>query len=441
MRVSSVLALALLTALLGFLVCRPFPHLRTPTLFGIVTDDRGNALPEAHIRIKAQTPSFLTDKQGRFRLPGRPGTRLTAAHPGFRIGGILATGKLAHLVLQPIPEDTETYQWVSPDADPATDHACANCHVALHREWSDSAHARSATGRRFRNLYEGTDWKGNAHVGWSLTRDKPDGIAVCTACHAPTASGKARFDLTRINGVAARGVHCDYCHKIADVEDGRGGLNFGRFTHRLVRPAQGQLFFGPLDDVDRGEDVYSPLYRDSRYCASCHEGVVFGVHVYSTYSEWLSSPAGRSGRQCQDCHMAPTGTMTNLAPGHGGVERSPATLGNHRFFQPSQEAMLARCLKLDFATRRLSGSVRVDVSLRAEDVGHRVPTGFVDRQLLLVVEASDAAGRPVEVRTGPRLPSSVGPALMRRAGRLHARQLRDETGHAGAVLEGRQGRR
>ena len=31
--------------------------------------------------------------------------------------------------------------------------------------------------------------------------------------------------------------------------------------------------------VDRGEDVYSPLYSQSRYCAACHEGTVFGVHV------------------------------------------------------------------------------------------------------------------------------------------------------------------
>ena len=43
--------------------------------------------------------------------------------------------------------------------------------------------------------------------------------------------------------------------------------------------------------------------------ASGHEGVVFGVHVYSTYSEWLDSPARKQGRHCQDCHMKPTGTM------------------------------------------------------------------------------------------------------------------------------------
>src|SRR5206468_1854550 len=82
-------------------------------------------------------------------------------------------------------------------------------------------------------------------------------------------------------------------------------------------PERGQLFFGPLDDVDRGEDVASAFQRDSRFCAACHEGTVFGVPVYTTYSEWTESPAGRRGQSCQGCHLAPTGTLTNLAPGLG----------------------------------------------------------------------------------------------------------------------------
>src|SRR5262249_31537693 len=138
-------------------------------------------------------------------------------------------------------------------------------------------------------------------------------------------------DLRRAEGVALQGVHCDYCHKIAEVDNPQPGLTHGRFGLKLRRPAEGQLFFGPLDDVDRGDDAYSPLYRESRYCASCHEGTVFGVPVYTTYSEWLASPAAREGKQCQDCHMAPTGLLTNLAPGKGGIPRDPKTLANHRF--------------------------------------------------------------------------------------------------------------
>src|SRR5262249_55033579 len=157
------------------------------------------------------------------------------------------------------------------------------------REWSAGGHARSATGHHFRSLYDGTSWEGKANVGWGLLTQHPDGAGVCSSCHAPALrdDDPALLDLRRVSGVAARGVHCDFCHKVAGFGGDMSGLSHGRFNLRLLRPSQEQLFFGPLDDVDRGEDAYSPLYRDSRYCAACHEGVVFGVHVYSTFSEWL----------------------------------------------------------------------------------------------------------------------------------------------------------
>ena len=236
--------------------------------------------------------------------------------------------------------DDPAYAWIDPGPDGPEDQSCARCHAEIYKEWSAGAHSRSATGRHFRNLYEGTDWAGKPGVGWSLLDEHPTGAGVCTSCHAPAVSDDdpAQFDLREVRGVAAQGVHCDYCHKIAGLGDGKIGLTHGRFNLRLLRPSKGQVFLGPLDDATRGDDAYSPFYRDSRYCASCHEGVVFGVHVYSTYSEWRDSPAYKQGRQCQDCHMAPTGRMTNIAPGNGGVERDPATLANHVFFDGGQEA-------------------------------------------------------------------------------------------------------
>ena len=111
-------------------------------------------------------------------------------------------------------------------------------------------------------------------------------------------------------------------------------------------------FYGPLEDAVRPGESFGqlPLYRESRYCASCHEGIVFGVHVYGTYSEWLESPARAQGVQCQGCHMAPTGRMTNIAPGHGGIARDPATLASHGF--PGNQAdMLRRCLAADVKVR------------------------------------------------------------------------------------------
>ncbi len=46
--------------------------------------------------------------------------------------------------------------------------------------------------------------------------------------------------------------------------------------------------------------------------------------------------------------------------------------------------------------------------MRADHVGHRVPTGFIDRHLLLVVQAFDRDGKPIAQVSGPRLPAAAG---------------------------------
>jgi hypothetical protein len=389
-------------------------------------------LAGARVRLQATDTVATTDVRGRFRLPhADPAHRVTAWKDGFLIAGMRPDAFPLALRLSPLPEeDHPEYRWIDPAPDPAQVHNCGNCHAEIYREWSVSGHARSVTGPYFRNLYEGTDAHGRPGVSWGLLEQYPGGAGVCSSCHAPAIADDdpAYLDLRRVEGAALKGVHCDYCHKVAGPGGGTIGLTHGRFGLRLLRPASGQLFFGPLDDVDRGEDVYSPFYRDSRYCASCHEGIVFGVHVYSTYSEWLDSPARRQGKQCQDCHMAPTERMTNIAPGHGGLQRDPHTLANHRFFDGGRAAMLRRCLTADAILEPAVGETKVRVRLTAEGVGHRVPTGFVDRQLLLVVEGEDGAGRRLEPRSGPTLPAAAGPPLAGRAGRLYAKRLRDFDG-------------
>jgi hypothetical protein len=390
-----------------------------PAVLGVVLGPDG-PIADAIVRYRGSATETRSDRNGHFALPPLADRhRITASRYDFLIGG--TSGRSVRL--KPVPaEDDEAYSWVDPTPDPADVRRCGNCHPAIHREWAAGGHARSATGRQFLDLYAG------AGPSWSLLHEHPDGSGVCASCHAPSlpADDPALYDLRKIGGVAARGTHCDFCHKVAGPGEGEVGFSHGQFGLRLSRPSEGQRFFGPLDDVDRGEDVHSPFMRESRYCASCHEGVVFGVHVYSTYSEWQASPAARAGRSCQSCHMRPTGRMTNIAPGKGGIERDPATLGNHRFWDGSQAAMLRRCLDL-----RVEVGPETTIRLTAKGVGHRVPTGFIDRQLILSVEAQDAEGRPVAL-AGPTLPAVVGSALAGKVGRLYARRLSDEEGRTPA---------
>jgi hypothetical protein len=433
------LLLALL-ATLAFGFARPAPSKRLSegpeaAVRGVVTDADG-PLAGVRVRWKGTSVAAVTDRNGVYRLPLGHG-HVTAWKNGYYITGQTAANGRLDLRLTPLPsEDHEDYEWVDPAPKPGTAGNCGNCHDEIYREWAASGHSRSANGRRFRNLYEGTDWNGANGVGWGLLNEHPDGAGVCASCHAPAtpALGPGQLDLRELCGVALQGVHCDYCHKVAGLGDGTMGLTHGRFNLRLLRPQPdaGQLFFGPLDDVDRGEDAYQPLYHDSRYCASCHEGIVFGVHVYSTYSEWQQSPAAREGKQCQDCHMNPTGQMTNFAPGHGGIERDPKTLANHRFFDGSQADMLRRCVRVSAQARREGGQVRAEVRSAVEGVGHRVPTGFIDRHLLLIVEGLGAGGEVVAADAGPRLPAVAGRELAGQPGRLFAKLLKDLDGHSPA---------
>src|SRR5262249_30347092 len=146
------------------------------------------------------------------------------------------------------------------------------------------------------------------------------------------------------------------------------------------------------------------------------------------YSEWRNSPARREGKQCQTCHMAPTGTLVNFAPGRGGLPRDPWTLGNHRFFADSQAAMLRDCLKASVTLSHNRDGLRAEVEVCADQVGHRVPTGFADRNLVLVVEALGSDGKAVPARTGPSLPRVAGKGFAGQPGRLFAKLLMDFDG-------------
>ena len=398
-----------------------------------MTDSEG-PIEDAVVRVKATSIQTTTDKDGRFSLPlndigSDESLTITASKNGYFIAGSSVESNDTLIQLHPIPtNDNEQYAWVDPTPSSVESDNCGNCHQEIFDEWNSGAHASSATGRRFLSLYGGTDWTGKQKVGWSLLKDHPEGIGVCSSCHAPASSidELAIGDIRDISGVAKHGVHCDFCHKVKDVRLDNLGITHGRFGMNLLRPEHDQLFFGPLDDVDRGEDAHSALMSKSEFCATCHEGIVFGVPVYTTYSEWLESPARKEGKQCQTCHMKPTGTMTNFAPNAGGVERDPLTLASHQMFPGGKASMLKKCLSIALEHQSNSTGRNITIGITADNVGHRVPTGFIDRHLILVVQAFSATNEPVEV-SGPRLSDLAG-SLSGEAGKLFGQVLVGEDG-------------
>ena len=145
-------------------------------LAGRVVDDDG-PVSGATVRLQATAHATTTDADGRFRLPADvAAVHVTAWKEGYFIGFTAAPGADAARLAGPLEirlkrlpaGDDSSYRWLDSGQD------CARCHAEIYEEWSLSAHSRSATGKHFRDLYDGTDWSGKAGVGWGLRGENPE---------------------------------------------------------------------------------------------------------------------------------------------------------------------------------------------------------------------------------------------------------------------------
>ncbi len=447
-------------------------------LWGTVRGAEG-PLAGATVRVQATHVSARTGRDGRFRfeaLPEGAAPRLTASAPGFFIGGgrLAVAGEEAELVLRPHPEaDDPSYRFVSAFEANDEEHGCERCHSELGLPfdgWRLDAHASSASNPRFLTLYSGTDVHGASSpptryfqhpdygpaalppevdrpfFGPGYRLDYPDSAGNCAACHAPAAAVDAwdGTDVRDLGGVEAEGVTCDFCHKVLAVEldpgtrrplDGRPGV----LSYGLLRPPEGeQLFSGPLDDAaqeeeGRGASVHVPLLEESAFCAPCHSASFWGVRVYDSYGEWLDSPWSdpETGSTCQGCHMPASGATRLARAAEGGLERAPETLSSHRMLGVTDAAFMATAAELEVEVDVDGGVLVVRSSVANRGTGHRLPSGSPLRQVLLVVDAVDAGGEPLDHLAGPVLPAWAGSGgpderrLAGRPGRGYARILRD----------------
>jgi hypothetical protein len=252
-----------------------------------------------------------------------------------------------------------------------------------------------------------------------------------------------------LEGDAAEGISCEFCHKIGDVYTQRDtGLPYpdlpGILSVRLFRPAEGHdLFFGPFDDVARADveaprDVHLPLMQESEFCAGCHYGILGGVVVgsmevkggvliYSSYEEWLNSPYSDpdTGATCQDCHMPSTGESYAVYPAKGGVERDPEQIHNHDMLGVNDLEFMQSALALT-ATATLSNcQVAVEVSVTNDKAGHNVPTDSPLRHVMLLVEATGSDNQALPLTAGAVLPEWAG-NYAGLPGQTYAKILEDE---------------
>lgn len=453
--------LLIAAAALLALTAQARPNAMYGAITGVVLGADGEPLPNAVVRARADDFFTLTDAAGRFTLPvqGTDPVTVTAWGPGHFIGGTDelvtpgASGVTLHLHAHPA-EDHPAYEFISPVLEMDNPNACAHCHQDRTGseqvfmpvdEWLLDAHSQAAVNPRFLSLYNGTTLDGamgeltayaydtaagvNVPVAPSLGQDAsgpgfrldfPDQGGHCATCHVPLLALAQPYDAdpNHATGVAAEGVTCDFCHKVWDVTlmpDGLPDPNRpGVLSMTFLRPPEGeQVFVGPFDDTP-GEDIFDPLQNESQFCAACHFGEFWGVTMYNSFGEWLDSPYSdpETGQTCQDCHMPHTGatTFVHLPPDDPTVipPRDPQTIFSHLMPGALDADLLANTAAVAIETAQAGDSLRVTVSVTNTGAGHHIPTDNPLRNMILLVQATDADGNALPLVAGPVIPAWGG---------------------------------
>lgn len=424
---------------------------------GVVFGDNG-PLSGALVRVRGTSIATRTDEQGWFTLAvseSEVPLYLTAWAPGYYITGLESPveneDEIVELFLHRYPaEDNPDYTFISPTLDMDNPTTCGHCHRDRSGEnpfmpvdeWLRDAHSQSATNPRFLSVYNGTSITGEqgtlteyrydpkigievplvttSSIGAGFRLDFPEESGNCATCHVPVAALNAPYstDPNHLQGVEQEGVGCDFCHKIQDVrlqEDGHvyPGMP-GILSIDLLRPPEGeQVFIGPFDDVV-GEDIYSALQNQSQICAACHSAAFWDIPIYDSYGEWLESPYSdpAHGQTCQDCHMPHRGvsTFVQLPPDDSSYvpQRDPDTIFSHLMPGASDQRLLRDTAALTVSAQRNANQLDVIVQVTNTGAGHHIPTDNPLRNMILVVNVTDAQGQSLDLLSGPTIPDWGG---------------------------------
>ncbi|MFN2288809.1 MAG: YgaP-like transmembrane domain, partial [Chromatocurvus sp.] len=425
------------------------------TVSGQVTHSvTGKPVADAIVMVQGTKISTHTDATGRFTLDAGDSDlnvrHITAWRDGYSIAGQLgATEQDIKLSLVPLPADDPPYQFQSAES-------CGACHTDIYSQWQDTSMGRAMDEKLPQKLefYLGTREDGGFDgLGFGRKYFAPmmgistgmhamnmdHYVGTCVNCHARgitwnegvtephrklnPRTGKVfingtldvfRFD--KVQGMSVgqgrEGITCDVCHSVQDVRishDQFGNLETVKIENmEIIR--RGDVKFGPYKDAvsPAHGTAYSPIFEKSEFCAMCHmetaddlEGT--GTQALLTLDEypvWKANfDAGKTDKQCQSCHMYTGGQdewTTNKAATIG-VERDEDSLYGHHWRGSYFDGEMARrASNLKVLATREGSDVVVSAELANVGAAHRMPGGPPFRQMLLLIEATDANGVPLE---------------------------------------------
>lgn len=462
----------LLTSLfLALQLLLPMPRLEGQ-VSGIVIDaSTQNPIPGALVTWQATLQRTVAAADGTFNLDGINGTLLViaGASKGYYNSSIIVStpANSVQIELDPVPvSDDPTYSFVIPDQ-------CSVCHPEQFTQWEPSRMAMTGLNSWVYDLFDGSGSAGGSG-GFVYSRDSAhasaDPSGHCASCHQP--EGWIANPLQPLDPLSGpltdpqrRGVSCETCHKIADVNESQiNATGFVPGAVTVTRPDTSglieQVMYGMLGDVDfnlvnqmRGS--YQPQLA-AEACAVCHQysndpdhdndfNESSSVAAQETYSEWKNSPYGDPQdplfQSCVDCHMPPFSDVPveACAAMFPPLLRDPSTVHTHDIRGTSAE-FLENSVTMTLAAEQVGDSLVVDVQIVNDQAGHSVPTGVTLRNMILKIEATGPGNQSLSQTAGDTIDPLGGvgdPATGHFAalpGKLFAKVNQDISGNTGVLF-------
>ncbi|MDD5372957.1 MAG: multiheme c-type cytochrome [Sulfurimonas sp.] len=334
---------------------------------------------------------------------------------------------------------------------------CKSCHSDIFAQWSDSNHKHMAgsnpyymvmetlagevEGQEFRKWCMGCHNPSAIATGLGKTTHAMDGNFLSNEMFEKNAKTLKSDFKAQGNFRVEEGVSCITCHQITKAQS-KGNASFGlsldrkKYAFEDSTSDMGHWFNEKL--INSNPDIHkksysNPLYKESKYCASCHDEFhpKTDVKIVSTFAEWEKSPYNNpkdksKHKTCIDCHM--TNLQNNKFSPLKGISTDGGAIKDDvkvHYFSGSNHFLsgLKNKTHEDQTIQLLKTSAKLDVDLKEGKLvvgvtnigaGHHLPTGASDfRELWLDITVKDKSGKVVlssgklkddgNIETGSRL--------------------------------------
>ncbi|WP_083568621.1 multiheme c-type cytochrome [Arcobacter sp. LA11] len=313
---------------------------------------------------------------------------------------------------------------------------CKSCHSEIFNQWADSNHKNLVGTNPYYLVVENiaAQTEGEEFRKWCMSCHNPSAITTGLVDKTtPTmdkffeSGAKTLIEELKVHGNTKleEGVSCVACHRITKIEDAGGNAAYTlnlterqKYTFEDTNNEAAQWLSEKFINSKPEAHIKSymkPVYKDSVYCASCHDEFTpgSGSKIVSTFKEWENSPFNNPSdptkhKSCIDCHMtylkddqlSPLrGRSTDGGKIKDDVKVHYFAGSNHFLSGLKSSEHEDQTLQLLRTSAQLDVNIdgtKIDVGVKNVGAGHHLPTGVADfRELWLDITVKDRTGKVV----------------------------------------------